>query len=110
MTKSSFHNEVFVSLRKQTRQQPLELVQPGKGALDDPAVAAEAGAVLGLAPRDLRCDPAPTKLATVAGIVVAAVGAQPRRPPSRPADLAAHRRHACKPLAERLMWLAESMP
>jgi hypothetical protein len=48
-------------------EQPFELVQPGKGALDDPAVAAEAGAVLGLAPRDLRCDPEPTKLATVAG-------------------------------------------
>jgi hypothetical protein len=34
----------------------------------------------------------------------------PLGPPLRPADLAAHRRHACKPLAERLMWLAESMP
>ena len=34
-------------------EQPFELVQPGEGALDDPAVAAEPGAVLGLAARDL---------------------------------------------------------
>lgn len=34
-------------------EQLFELVQPGEGALDDPAVAAEAGAVLGLAPCDL---------------------------------------------------------
>lgn len=38
-------------------EQPLEVVQPGEGALDDPAGAAEAGAVLGLAASDLRCDP-----------------------------------------------------
>jgi hypothetical protein len=30
-------------------EQGLELVQPGEGALDDPAVAAQPGAVLGLA-------------------------------------------------------------
>ena len=39
-------------------EQSFELVQPGEGALDDPAVAAEAGAVLGLAAGDLGCDPA----------------------------------------------------
>jgi len=32
-------------------------------------------------------------LTAMAGIVVAAVGAQPVGPPSRPADPAAHRRH-----------------
>jgi hypothetical protein len=37
-------------------EQSFELVQPGEGALDDPAVAAEAGAVLGLASCDLRFD------------------------------------------------------
>ena len=66
----------FLSRRKQTRQQPIarkaswiscaavvadeqsfELVQPGEGALDDPAVAAEPGAVLGLAAGDLRLIP-----------------------------------------------------
>jgi len=39
-------------------EQPLEVVQPGEGALDDPAVAAEAGAVLGLAARDVGADAA----------------------------------------------------
>ena len=39
-------------------EQSFEVVQPGEGALDDPAGAAEAGAVLRLAPRDLRLDAA----------------------------------------------------
>ena len=43
-------------------EQPFELVQPGEGALDDPAVAAEAGAVLGLAARDLGRDAALAEL------------------------------------------------
>ena len=34
------------------------VVQPGEGALDDPAVTAESGAVLGLAARDERFDAA----------------------------------------------------
>lgn len=33
-------------------QQTLEVMQPGEGALDDPADAAEPGAVLGLAASD----------------------------------------------------------
>jgi hypothetical protein len=39
-------------------KQPLEALQPGEGALDNPASAPEAGGVLGLATGDLRCDPA----------------------------------------------------
>ena len=35
-------------------EQPLEVLQPGEGTLDNPA-SAEAGAVLGLATGDLRC-------------------------------------------------------
>ena len=35
-------------------EQPFELVQPGEGAFDDPAVAAESGAVIGAAAGDLR--------------------------------------------------------
>ena len=35
-----------------------ELVEPGEGALDDPAVPSEAGAVVGLTPCDLGLDPA----------------------------------------------------
>ena len=39
-------------------EQPLEVMQPGERALDDPADAADARAVLGLAASDLRADPA----------------------------------------------------
>jgi hypothetical protein len=44
-------------------EQSFELVQPGEGALDDPAVAAEAGAVLGVAACDLGFDAALAELA-----------------------------------------------
>ena len=37
-------------------EEAFEVVQPGEGALDDPAVAAETRAVRCLAPRDLRGD------------------------------------------------------
>ena len=73
-------------------EQPFELVQPGEGALDDPAVAAEPGAVRGLAACDLGFDPAPSELATVAVVVVAAVGRHSLGPSPWSADLAAHRR------------------
>ena len=70
-------------------EQPFELVQPGEGPLDDPAVAAEAGAVAGTAAGDLRGDAAAAELAAVFVVVVAAVGAEPVGPPARPADFAA---------------------
>ena len=72
-------------------EQSFELVEPGEGPLDDPAVAAEPGAVLAVSLRDLRSDPALAELPAMAVVVVAAVGGDPRRPPSRPADLAPHR-------------------
>ena len=50
------------------------VVEPGEGALDDPAVAAEAGAVLGLAASDDRFDAALPDEAAVLVVVVAAVG------------------------------------
>ena len=56
------------------------VVQPGKGALDDPAGTPEAGAVLGLAPIDLRPDPALAQFAPVPVVVVAAVGGDTRGP------------------------------
>ena len=55
-------------------EQPLELVQVREGALDDPAVAAKAGAVLGLSARDQRLDAALADEAPVFVVVVAAVG------------------------------------
>ena len=74
-------------------EQPLELMEPGEGALDDPAVAAKAGAVRGLTAGDLRFDAAAAKLAPVFVVVVAAIGADAVWSPPWPADLAAHRRH-----------------
>ena len=68
-------------------------VEPGEGALDDPAMAAEAGAVLGLTAGDQRLDAALPEEPAVPVVVVAAVGDQRPRPPSRPAAPAADRRH-----------------
>jgi hypothetical protein len=74
-------------------EQSFELVEPGEGAFDDPAVAAEPRAVVGLASCDLWRDPALAELAAVAVVVVAAVGADTLGSSPWSADLAAHRRH-----------------
>ncbi len=37
-------------------EEPLELMQPGEGAFDDPAVPAKAGTVLDVTAGDLGCD------------------------------------------------------
>ncbi len=79
-------------------EQPLEVVQPGEGALNDPAVAAEAGVVLGLAPRDLGPDPSVSELTPVLVVVVAAIGGNPVGPSPRTPDATAYRRD---PLDER---------
>jgi hypothetical protein len=79
-------------------EQPFELVEPGEGAFDDPAVAAEPGAVFGLATGDLGCDAAPAKLAAAAVVVVTAIGGDALGSSSRTADLAAHGWH---PVDER---------
>jgi hypothetical protein len=52
----------------------LELVKPGERAFDDPAVATEAGAMLGLAAGDHRLNASSPKQAAVRVVVVAAVG------------------------------------
>ena len=75
-------------------EESLVVVEPGEGALDDPADAAEAGAVLGLTASDLGLDPADAELAPVLVVVVAAVGGDPLGPSPWPADLAAYRRDA----------------
>ena len=74
-------------------EQPFEVVQPGEGALDDPAGAAESGAVSALAAGDLRPDPALKQLAPVLVVVVAAVGCNTVGSPTWPADAAAHGRN-----------------
>ena len=65
-------------------EQPLEVVQPGEGSFDDPADAAEAGAVLGLASSDVCADAASSEFTPVLVVVVAAIGddsARSRLPP-----------------------------
>ena len=74
------------------------VVKPGEGALDDPAVAAEPGAVVGLAPRDDRLDAPLPDEAPVLVVVVAAVGDQRPRPAARAADAATDGRHAVEQL------------
>ncbi len=75
-------------------EQPLVVVEPGEGAFDDPAGAAESGAVLGLATGDLRLDPARAQFAPVLVVVVTAVGGDSVGASAWPADLAAHGRHS----------------
>jgi hypothetical protein len=70
------------------------VVEPGEGALDDPAVAAEAGAVLGLAAGDDRLHAALPDEAAVAVVVVAAVGEQRLGSSSRPPNPATDGRYA----------------
>ena len=79
-------------------KQSLELVEPGEGALNDPARAAQAGAMLGPAAGDLGLDPALPELTPVLVVVVAAVGGDALRPLSRTANLSPNRRH---PLNQR---------
>jgi hypothetical protein len=74
------------------------VVEPGEGALDDPADTTEAGAVLGLAASDLGLDPSGAQLTPVLVVVVAAVGRDLVRSTARSTDLAADRRH---PLEQR---------
>ena len=75
-------------------EQSFELVQPGEGALDDPAVAAQAGAVPGLASCDLWGDAAVAELAATAVVVIAAISADTIGSAARTADLAADGRDA----------------
>jgi hypothetical protein len=58
-------------------EESLELVEPGEGAFDNPAVASEAGAVAGVASGDLGFDAALPEEAAVFVVVVAAVSAHP---------------------------------
>ncbi len=74
-------------------EESFELVEPGEGAFDDPAVAAEAGSVFGLAACDLGSDATLAELAAPSVVVVAAVGADTIGSAARPADFAAYRRH-----------------
>ena len=79
-------------------EQSAAVVEPGEGAFDDPAVAAESGAVLGLAAGDHGLDAALPDEAAVLVVVVAAVGEQRPGSSSWPADAAADGRHPVEQL------------
>jgi hypothetical protein len=74
-------------------QESAPVVQPGEGALYDPAVAAEPGSVLGLAARDDRLDTALPDESAVLVVVLAAVGDQRPRTASRTTDSPPHGWH-----------------
>jgi hypothetical protein len=74
-------------------QQPLEVVEPGEGALDHPASATEARAVFGLAAGDLRADSAFAELAPLRTMVVGAISGEPLRPTARAPGNAADARN-----------------
>ena len=67
------------------------MVEPGEGALDDPADATEAGAVFALATGDLGFDPSGAEFPPVLVMVVAAVGGDPVGSTAGSADFAAYR-------------------
>ena len=82
-------------------EQSLELLEPGEGAFDDPSLAAEARAMLGLTTRDDRLDAALPDEAAVLVVVVATVGDQRRGTASRATDPTTHGRHS----VEQTKWL-----
>ena len=81
-------------------EQPASVVEPGEGALDDPAMAAEPRAVLGLTAGDQRLDaPLPDEPAVLV-VVIAAVGDQRPRSTPWPADSATDGRHPVEQLEQ----------
>jgi hypothetical protein len=85
---------VDVGVSVGAEEQSAAVVQPGEGAFDDPAVAAEVRAVFGLAASDDRFDAALPDEPAVLVVVVAAVGEQRARTAPRPSRTAAHGRNA----------------
>jgi hypothetical protein len=61
------------------KQEPAAVVESGEGALDEPTLTAQSGAVVGPAAGDHPRDPASADEAPVRVVVVAAVGQQPLR-------------------------------
>jgi hypothetical protein len=67
-------------------EQAAAVVEPSEGALDDPALPAKPGAVLAPAAGDHRLDPPASQEPSVLVVVVTAIGDDPLRTSSRPAD------------------------
>jgi hypothetical protein len=75
------------------QEQAAAVMQPGEGAFDDPAVAAEPGSVSALSACDHGRDAELADQATVFVVVVAAVGEQPVGSSSWPPGAPANGRH-----------------
>jgi hypothetical protein len=73
------------------KEQSAAVAEPGEGALDDPAVASESGAVASVAAGDDRFDAAAPDEAAVLVVVVAAIGEHGVRSAAWPAGTAANR-------------------
>jgi len=82
------------------QEQPAAVVEPGEGAFDDPAVAAEPGSVFGVTARDDRFDATLPDETTVLVVVVAAIGEQRVWSPARSAAAAADRWDAVEQLEQ----------
>ena len=82
--------------------EPAVAVDPGEGALDDPAMSAQLLAGLDAASGDAGRDPAAAAGLAAPPMVVCLVGVQLVRPAPCPAGLAADRRDAVQQLLERL--------
>ena len=74
-------------------EQAASVVEPGEGALDDPAVASQPRAMCSLAARDQGFHSAPPDETPVLIVVVAAVGDEAVGASPRPADATANRWH-----------------
>src|SRR5215213_9261780 len=88
------HRLVHVGAAFVADEQSFELVQVREGTFDDPADAAEAGAVLSVASRDHGSDPSRANESAVLVEVVAAVADQLLGTPARPPDESGDRGHA----------------
>lgn len=85
------HREVLVGVAFVARPEAAEVVQVGEGALDDPALAAEPGAVRDAAFGDDGFDASCPEQAAVLGVVIAAVGQHDVGLDPRAPDLAGDR-------------------
>jgi hypothetical protein len=81
-------------------KQAAAVVEPGEGALDDPALLTECGAVLGLASCDHRFDAAFPDQPAVLVVVVAAVGKQRLGSSPGASDTATDGRHPVEQLEQ----------
>jgi hypothetical protein len=81
-------------------QEAAAVVEPGEGALDNPALTTQPGAVFGLAARDDRFHAQLPDEAAVLVVVVAAVGDQRPRPAAWSSGPSPDGRHSLKQLDE----------